>query len=106
MASGGLDYYKDKGWEMPDNTMAIYEFETPQGIVRAFYQVLSTTGARGYFESFMGTDGTLQMSENPGLCRVFAEGHLTPADPETGFTKRIRGSRWSPRATSSASTSR
>jgi|WetSurMetagenome_2_1015567.scaffolds.fasta_scaffold15085_3 predicted dehydrogenase len=78
-AFGGLDYWKDQGWDLPDNVTAIYEFDTPQGVVRALYQTLSTTAARGYFESFMGTDGTLQMSENPTQCRVFAEGHLTPA---------------------------
>jgi len=78
MAAGGLDYYTKNGWEMADNAMAIYEFDTPKGVVRAYYQVLSTTGARGYFESFMGIDGTLQISENPSLCRLYAEGHLTP----------------------------
>jgi predicted dehydrogenase len=80
MAAGGLDFYKDRGWEMADNTMAIYEFDTPKGVVRAYYQVLTTTGARGYFESFMGIDGTLQISESPSQCRVYAEGHLTPTD--------------------------
>jgi len=78
IASGGTDYYKDYEWY--DNTMCIYEFKTPQGMVRAYYQALSTTGARGYFESFMGTDGTLQLSEAPGQCRVYAEGHLTTAN--------------------------
>jgi predicted dehydrogenase len=78
MASGGTDYYKDFEWY--DNAMAIYEFATPQGVARAYYQVLSTTGARGYFESFMGVDGTMQVSEDPGKCRVYAEGHLAPVD--------------------------
>jgi predicted dehydrogenase len=79
MASGGVDYYKDNGFEWYDNTMAIYVFDTPQGIVRAYYQVLSTTGARGYFEQFMGTDGTVTISESPAACRAYAEGHL-PAE--------------------------
>jgi predicted dehydrogenase len=77
MASGGSDYYKESEW--PDNAMAIYEFDTPQGVARAYYQVLSTTGARGYYETFMGTDGTLQLSEDPGKCRVYCEGHMKPA---------------------------
>jgi predicted dehydrogenase len=74
IASGGADYYKNFEWY--DNAMAIYEFDTPQGVARAYYQVLSTTGARGYFESFMGVDGTLQISEDPSKCRLYAEGHL------------------------------
>jgi predicted dehydrogenase len=81
-ARGGLDYYKDKGYECYDNVLAIYEFTTSWGLVRAFYQVLSTTSARGYFETFMGTEGTLQISERASLCRVYAEGYLTPGEGE------------------------
>ena len=80
LAAGGLDYYTNNGYQWYDNTMCIYEFKTPAGIARAYYQVLSTTGARGYFETFMGTDGTLQLSEDPGKCRLYAEGHLPPVD--------------------------
>ena len=54
--------------------MAIYDYETPQGMVRASYQVLTTTSAGvGYFEYFMGTEGSLRMSENPSITRVFKE---------------------------------
>ena len=76
MATGGRDYYKD--FELPDNVLALYDFETAAGPVRGFYQVVSTSSARNYFETFMGTDGTLQISESAGACRLFAEGHLTP----------------------------
>jgi len=74
MASGGTDYYKGREWY--DNVMAIYEYDTPAGVVRALYQVLTTTSARGYYETFMGDEGTLQISEDPRKCRVYAEGHL------------------------------
>ena len=74
IASGGMDYYKGHEWY--DNVMAIYEYDTPAGVVRAFYQVLTTTSARGYYETFMGDEGTLQISEDARKCRVFAEGHL------------------------------
>jgi predicted dehydrogenase len=74
MASGGRDSHPEFEWT--DNVMAIYEFPTPQGVVRAFYQVLTTTSARGYFEAFMGTDGTLQISEDAGQCRAYPEAHL------------------------------
>jgi predicted dehydrogenase len=72
MAGGGADFYKNHEWE--DNVMAIYEYPTPTGIVRAFYQVQTTTSAGGgYFEYFMGTEGSLKMSENPKLARIFRE---------------------------------
>jgi len=77
-ASGGTDYWKE--YETYDNVLAIYTFETAAGVVRAFYQTLSTTSARGYYEAFMGDEGTLSISEAPGQCRVYAEGHLPAKD--------------------------
>jgi len=75
IAGGGTDYYENYEWY--DNVMAIYEYETEQGNVRAFYQVLTTTSAGGgYFERFMGTDGTLKMSENPALTKVYREARV------------------------------
>ncbi len=80
MASGNRDYYKkDDGtpahdWD--DNVMCIFEFDkTFQGKkAQAFYQVLTTTSSGGgYFESFMGDHGTLKMSENPALTKLFRE---------------------------------
>jgi len=74
LAGGGVDYYKTHEWY--DNVMAILEYPTEEGLVRAFYEVLTTTSAGGgYFEYFMGTEGALKMSENPKLTRVFAEAH-------------------------------
>jgi predicted dehydrogenase len=63
IASGGVDYYK--GRECYDNVLTIYEYDTPQGKSRAFYQVLTTTRKGGFYEVFMGTEGTLQISEVP-----------------------------------------
>lgn len=80
-ASGGVDYYTDVEWY--DNVLAIYTFETDQGPVRAFYQTLTTSSARGYYETFMGDEGTLQISEDPRKCRVYAEGHLPLTDTGT-----------------------
>src|ERR1051325_3656176 len=72
MAGGGVDYYKTHEWY--DNITAIYEFPTPTGIVRATYQVLTTTSAgSGYSETFMGDEGSLQMSENPKYTKLFRE---------------------------------
>ncbi|HPW17035.1 MAG TPA: Gfo/Idh/MocA family oxidoreductase [Candidatus Aminicenantes bacterium] len=63
VASGGLDFYR--GWEWYDNVMAIYEFETKQGTARAFYQVQTTTQHGGFYETFMGENGSLVLSEIP-----------------------------------------
>ena len=68
MASGGLDYYKNHEWF--DNAMVIYEYPLPDGVARAFYQVQTTTSAGGgYFEYFMGDEGSIKMSENPDAVR-------------------------------------
>lgn len=61
IASGGNDFYKSREWY--DNVMTVYEFETKEGIARAFYQVLTTTQRGGFYETFMGEDGTLVISE-------------------------------------------
>jgi predicted dehydrogenase len=71
LAGGGADYY---GRQWYDNVMAIYEFPTPAGLVRASYQVLTTTSAGGgYFEYFMGDEGALRLSENPAYTAVYRE---------------------------------
>lgn len=72
IAGGGVDYYTTHEWY--DNVMTIYEFPTPAGTVRAFYEVLTTTSAGGgYNEFFMGTEGALKMSENPNYTKLFRE---------------------------------
>ena len=73
MASGNKEYY-NKDWS--DNVMCIYEYENTFQKTKAqvFYQVLTTTSAGGgYYESFMGDRGTLKMSENPKLTKLFKE---------------------------------
>lgn len=77
MAGGGVDFYKNHEWY--DNVMAIYEFPTPQGMVRAFYEVLTTTSAGGgYHEYFMGTEAALKMSENPKYTKLYREAQAPP----------------------------
>ena len=72
LGSGGIDYYKNHEWY--DNAMVIYEYPLAEGVARAFYQVQTTTSAGGgYFEYFMGDEGALKMSENPGLTAIYKE---------------------------------
>jgi predicted dehydrogenase len=78
MASGGTDYYDEKTHEWYDTVMAIYEYETKDGTVRAFYQTLTTNSSNGYYETFMGDEGTLQISESASRGSVYRE----PSAPE------------------------
>jgi predicted dehydrogenase len=63
MAGGGIDFYKQHEWY--DNVMAIYEYENAEGVSRGLYQVLTTTSNGGFYETFMGENGTLVISEVP-----------------------------------------
>jgi predicted dehydrogenase len=71
LAAGGLDYYKGREWY--DNVMAIYEYATAAGPVRAFYQVLNTTSHGGFFETLMGDEGSLVISEDSRIGELFRE---------------------------------
>lgn len=74
MATGGLDYYvQHEGRDWYDNVLAIYEYDTLSGPVRAFYQVLNTTSHGGYYETFMGDQGSMDISEDTRIGRVFRE---------------------------------
>jgi predicted dehydrogenase len=64
MASGGQLYYDQKTHEWYDTVMAVYDYDTPSGPVKAYYQTQTTNGSQGYFENFMGDQGTLLLSES------------------------------------------
>ncbi len=72
-ASGGTDYYEKNTHEWYDTVLAIYEYETGQGNVRAFYQTITTNSSMGYFESFLGDQGTLNISESAGRGGIWRE---------------------------------
>lgn len=78
VANGGTDYYDKKTHEWYDTVMAIYEYQTKQGVVRAFYQTITSNSSQGYFETFMGDKGTLQISESSSRGSVYRE----PTSPE------------------------
>jgi predicted dehydrogenase len=74
MASGGIDYWKGHDWY--DNVMAIYEYDVGGQTVRAFYQTITTNSSQGYFETFMGDEGTLLISEAAGRGTIYREAWL------------------------------
>ncbi len=63
IASGGIDYYPNHEWY--DNVLCIYEYDTPQGMGRAYYETLTTTSHRGFSEAFRGENGTIEIAEVP-----------------------------------------
>lgn len=93
IASGGVDYWKEHEWY--DNVIAIYEYETSNGPVRATYQTLTTNSANGYYECFMGDEGTMLISEASNRGSIYREGWVNEAkwDPwvSKGYIKKAKG---------------
>ncbi len=93
IASGGTDYWKDHQWY--DNVMTIYEYETRQGPVRALYQTLTTNSSNGYFESFMGDEGTLVISEAATRGSVYREDWVPEKNwqkwVKAGYIEKVKG---------------
>jgi len=83
VASGGVDYWAGHEWY--DTVMAVYEYETKAGMVRAFYQTGTTNSNGGYFETFMGDEGTLTISEASARGSVYKEGWI----PEEAWNKWV-----------------
>jgi predicted dehydrogenase len=78
-ASGGNDYFDQR--EHFDNVMCIFDYDTADGGARAFYQVLTTTSAGGgFWESFMGTEATIKISEIASASAIYREDGAPPWD--------------------------
>ncbi|PXA05466.1 gfo/Idh/MocA family oxidoreductase [Coraliomargarita sinensis] len=95
-ASGGRSYFDDR--EHFDNVMCLFDYDTPQGNARAFYQVLTTTSAGGgYYESFMGTQGTINISEREAYTKIYKESWVPSAEwrrlVDKGFLKKVSAGR-------------
>jgi len=76
LASAGLDYYTQQpGRDWYDNILTIYEWRTASGPVRGTYQVLNTTSYGGFYEQFMGDEGTLVISDDGKTGLIFREVH-------------------------------
>lgn len=92
IATGAVDYYdgstgedgvQKAKFELPDNVMCLYEFKLPTGTMRAYYQVLTTTGSQGFYEKHMGVKGSAIISEAALYNQVYAE----PGNDWTKFSE-------------------
>ena len=77
IATGGVDFYDGTNgkakFELPDNVMCLYEYKVNGETMRAYYQVLTTTGSQGYYEKHMGIEGSAIISESPSYNQVYSE---------------------------------
>jgi len=73
IASGGTDYYGKDTHEWYDTVMAVYEYPMPTGTVRAHYQTITTNGFGGYYELFLGDQGSLEISESGARAKVYRD---------------------------------
>lgn len=78
MASGRTNFYDPKTHEWPDTVMAVYEYETARGNVTAFYQTVSSSASGGYFENFMGNEGSIIISERGNRCEIYRDERTAP----------------------------
>ena len=73
IASGRTNYYDKNTHEWYDTVMAVFEYDGSQGSTSAYYQVLTANSSLGYFEKFMGDQGTLVISEAGNVGAVYPE---------------------------------
>lgn len=105
IASGGINYYKNHEWY--DNVYCVFEYDTPKGIARALYRVLTTTKHGQFFETFMGDMASLDISEVPNrgnwawreehapswdkwVKKGWIEAPIPPAPPKPGVVLDVR----------------
>jgi len=56
-----------------DHTMCVYEWDSEIGTIHAYYQVLLTSSNGGFYETFMGDEGTMRISEIRDKQAMFRE---------------------------------
>jgi len=91
LASGGRDNYPKMEWY--DNVIAVYEWDYEWGgetrTVRGQYDLFSTTSHGGYLETFMGTEGSLVISETAGKGGIRREYAAPVAQWEKDLLKKL-----------------
>ncbi len=100
VASGGIDYYKN--WEWYDNVMAIYEFETPQGVGPRLLPGPDDDPARRLLRDVHGRERLARHLRDPDQGQL---GHARADRARVGLAGQggaapVRGGRPSRRATS------
>ena len=73
IATGRIGCLDKKTHQWYDTMMAVYEYETDQGPVCLYYQILSHNRNDGCVERFFGEQGTLELSEISNRAIVFPE---------------------------------
>ena len=81
IACANNGYWSDSQW--PDSTIAILQYATPPGTVRATYETITTNSSRGCFEQFMGDQATLMISQTIGRSAIYREAWLDGNFPRT-----------------------
>jgi predicted dehydrogenase len=83
LASAGIDYYPHRQWY--DNVMSVLEYGAAEGTVRASSNIFTTTsgGPMAYYEQFMGSEGTIRISERAAWTKLFREAYAPDWDPWT-----------------------
>jgi len=83
MASGRHARRDTKPGQWYDTVMVVYEYDTAYGPVNAYYQIVGSNSSFGHFETFLGDQGTLVMSEASWRGEVYRE-------------PRVRAEAWQP----------
>jgi predicted dehydrogenase len=96
IASGRTNFYDRRTYEWYDIVMAVYEYEATQGAATAFYQTINTNSSNGYYENFMGVEGSLVITERPASrCGVYREDGIAEAKwdkwVKKGYLKKTEG---------------
>lgn len=73
MASGRHARRDTQPGQWYDTVMVVYEYDTAQGPVNAYYQIVGSNSSYGHFEAFLGDQGTLVMSEASWRGEVYRE---------------------------------
>ena len=91
VASGGNDNYPKMEWY--DNVVAVYEWDYAWAgetrAVRGHYDLFSTTSHGGYTETFMGTEGSLVISEDASKGGIRREYTSEEAEWEKELLKKL-----------------
>ena len=87
MACGQTSSIDEKMRQWYDTMMAVYQYQTDQGPICVYYQILSHNRADGSYEKFLGEQGTLELSEIANRAIVFPELMNTGNKVWAGYVK-------------------